>query len=436
MGGNGTLPAAPSWSIAGIQIVPGPNIITVTGTNAFGITASDSVTIFQDVVITDAFWQTLTVTNGTGYSGAGTGMRMNERDTLVKNYDGDPYLYIQAHASAGNPCTQSIWRVPASVPASLSQGAWQMVIGGIPVNSSGGEPGQTWLKYSNVFYSSMWCQFGVPNGGPWYWSWYGFHTTNRSGARVVAGLTPGEPVVTRATGDSYPGGSRNIGGIITWTNVAGLTAICTDRNDGGSGEDAQVRSWHGMNTLATVSEQQCEGVHTMYAASAFDAHENGRGLFLDCRTSSGENWVWMATNLLAGANNIQNAHRLLQIPGNNTAEAVVDMVPINYQYFFGYTLLAVSVWTDGARKLFLYNVDRPDLAPIDITPATGAHQWRNRLAAYEAYVFYSYDAGGERPGVMRLSLLNYDLRPLGIPEPAGAALLLLGALALRRRHAR
>ena len=45
---GGALSAASPWSIAGIALAPGPNSITVTGTNSVGATASDTVTITRD----------------------------------------------------------------------------------------------------------------------------------------------------------------------------------------------------------------------------------------------------------------------------------------------------------------------------------------------------------------------------------------------------
>jgi len=48
-GGTGTVsPGSPSWQINGIALDVGTNVITVTGTNAIGVAASDSVTITRD----------------------------------------------------------------------------------------------------------------------------------------------------------------------------------------------------------------------------------------------------------------------------------------------------------------------------------------------------------------------------------------------------
>lgn len=436
LGGNGSFPAASSWTIPSVPLSMGDNFISVYGTNQYGDSAFATVRITRETIITDTAWQILTVTNGRGYAGVGDGLRMNQRSTLVKNYDHDGYVYLQGHASSGNPRTQSIWRVRASIAPEASASAWQLCIGGIPCNDAGGEQGQTWIKYSNIFYSSMWCQFGVPNGSPWYWSWYGFYSTNAAGVPATPGNVPHAPVIARATGDAWPDAARNIGGIISWTGVTALTAVCTDRDDGssGAGQDAQIRRWNGFNSLTTLSERECEGVNTPYAASGFDAGRNGRAFFLDCRSPSGANYIWCATNLFAGPAQLANAYRLASIPGNNTSDAFIDLVVMNSDRFYGNTLLAVSVWTDGARKIYVYNADRPDLAPTNLTPSVGLNQWRNALAAHGPYLFMSYDAGSELPGLQRLSLYNADLTTLGVPEPAGAVLVLAAMYALRRRH--
>lgn len=435
LGGGGTFPAAASWSIPAVPLGMGDNFISVYGTNVYGDSASATVRITRETVITDTAWQILSVTNGRGYSGVGAGLRMNQRSTLVKNYDNDGYVYVQGHADGGNPRTQSIWRVRASIAQEAAAGAWQLCIGGIPVNQDGGEEGQTWVKFSNVFYSAMWCQFGTPHGSPWYWSWYGFYSTNTAGSPDTPGSVPHAPVIARATGDEYPGAARNIGGIIAWTGITALTAVCTDRDDGGSGGglDAQIRRWNGFGALNTLAERECESVNTKFAACGFDAGRNGRAFFLDCRSPSGVNYIWCATNLFASAANITSAYRFAAIPGNNTSDAVVDVAVMNSARFYGHTLVAVSVWASGARKVYLYNAERPDIAPTNITPSVGLNQWRNTLAAHGPYLFMSYDTGGEQPGLQRLSLYNADLTVLGVPEPAGVLALLLAAGAAIRR---
>ncbi|MCX7004074.1 MAG: NHL repeat-containing protein [bacterium] len=432
LGGGGTLAAVTPWTIPNVLLQLGDNVITVFGSNMYGDGAAASVRIARDTVITSTNWQTLAVTNGMGYAGAGAGLRMNECSTLVKNYDHDGYVYLQAFASDGNPRTQSIWRVRASTVSSMATDAWQLAIGGIPSNGGGGESGQTWVKYSNVFYSSLWCQFGIPNGGPWYWSWYGFYTTNAAGAPSMALEHAATPLIDRATGDDYSGAARNIGGIYLWTNIGMLTAICTDRSK--NGMDAQVRRWNGFNNLATLSEKETEGIDSVYASCILDTKQNGRALFLDAYATSGQNWIWCATNLFAGAANIQSASRCYQIPGSMTSDAIVDLALLTHPNFYGNTLLAASVWT-GSRKIHLYNLERPDLAPLDITPATGLGQWRNTLAAHDGYLFMNYDAGSEAPGLLRLSLIDYDLKPLGVPEP-GVLLALLAPALLRVRACR
>jgi len=100
---------------------------------------------------------------------------------------------------------------------------------------------------------------------------------------------------------------------------------------------------------------------------------------------------------------------------------------LTHPNFYGNTLLAASVWT-GSRKMYLFNLERPDLTPLDITPAIGLSQWRNTLAAHDAYLFMSYDAGSEAPGLLRLSLIDYNLEPLGVPEPSLFVLLLFPML--------
>ena len=434
LGGGGIFSAVTPWTIPNVPLQLGDNVISVAGSNVYGDVAADSVRIARDTIITATNWQVLAVTNGAGYAGAGTGLRMTDRSTLAKNFDHDGYVYLQAFASTGNPRTQSIWRVRASTLSSMAPDAWQLAIGGIPCNGDGGEPGQTWVKYSNVFYSSLWAQFGIPNGSPWYWSWYGFYTTNAGGAPAVMLAQAATPLIDRATGDDYPGAASNLGGIWSWTNVSALTAICTDRNDGGAGMDAQVRRWSGFNNLSTLSERETESINSMYAACILDTKQNGRALFLDARAASGQNWIWSATNLSATATNIQNAERRYQIPGSMTSDAIVDLALLNHPNFYGNTLLAASVWT-GSRKVYLYNLERPDLAPMDITPTTGLSQWRNTLAAHDAYLFMSYDAGSEAPGLMRLSLIDYNLQSIGVPEP-GALLALLAMALLRVRASR
>ncbi len=431
LGGGGTLAAITPWTILNVPLQLGDNVISVSGSNVYGDVASDSVRITREVVITGTTWQVLLVTNGMGYAGAGAGLRMTERGTLVKNYDRDGYVYLQACASAGNPRTQSIWRVRASTLSSMVTD-WQLAIGGIPCNEGGGEPGQNWVKHSNVFYAALWCQFGIPNGGPWYWSWYGFYTTNAAGTPAALGADPATPLIARATGDNYDGAARNIGGIYLWTNVSALNAICTDRYK--NSMDAQVRRWSGIGNLATLSERETEGVNTAYATCVLDPKQNGRALFLDATAADGQNWVWCATNIFADATNIQNAERRYQIPGSMTSDAVVDLAVLNHPNFYGNTLLAASAWT-GSRKIYLYNLERPDLAPLDITPATGLSQWRNTLAAHEGYLFMNYDAGSEAPGIMRLSLIDFDLQPLGVPEP-GVLLALLAPALLSLRACR
>ena len=50
-GANGTLaPGAPTWQLNGIALDIGDNVITVTGTNALGVSDSDSVSIFRQAV--------------------------------------------------------------------------------------------------------------------------------------------------------------------------------------------------------------------------------------------------------------------------------------------------------------------------------------------------------------------------------------------------
>jgi len=233
------------------------------------------------------------------------------------------------------------------------------------------------------------------------------------------------PLIERATGDDYDGAARNIGGIYGWTNVSALNAICSARND--CGMDAQARRWSGFNSLATLSERETEGIDSVYTSCILDPKQNGRALFLEARAASGQNWIWCATNLFGGAANIQNASRCYEIPGSMTSDAVVDLALLNHPKFYGNMLLAASVWT-GSRKVYLYNLERPDLAPLDITPATGLSQWRNTLATHEGYLFMNYDAGSEAPGIMRLSLIDFDLQPIGVPEPGVLFALLAPAL--------
>jgi hypothetical protein len=45
---GGTWPASASWSISGVPLAPGPNTITVSGTNVAGAAASDTVTLTRD----------------------------------------------------------------------------------------------------------------------------------------------------------------------------------------------------------------------------------------------------------------------------------------------------------------------------------------------------------------------------------------------------
>ena len=46
---RGTLAAAPSWSLPALDLLYGPNRITVSGTNRQGVTASDSITIVRQM---------------------------------------------------------------------------------------------------------------------------------------------------------------------------------------------------------------------------------------------------------------------------------------------------------------------------------------------------------------------------------------------------
>ncbi|MCX7003763.1 MAG: hypothetical protein NTV22_10890, partial [bacterium] len=103
LGGGSTFGAVTPWSIPDIALQLGDNVITVAGSNVYGDVAAASVRITREVVITATTWQVLFVTNGMGYAGAGAGLHMTERGTLVKNYDHDGYVYLQACAAAGNP---------------------------------------------------------------------------------------------------------------------------------------------------------------------------------------------------------------------------------------------------------------------------------------------------------------------------------------------
>lgn len=47
-GGSGTFAAQPSWGITGIPLAPGNNLITVSGTNAIGVMASDMLVITRE----------------------------------------------------------------------------------------------------------------------------------------------------------------------------------------------------------------------------------------------------------------------------------------------------------------------------------------------------------------------------------------------------
>ena len=142
----------------------------------------------------------------------------------------------------------------------------------------------------------------------------------------------------------------------------------------------------------------------------------------------------MATNLYAGASNLSNVKAEFDIPVGMTVDRPCDIVPMNNSRFYNNTLLAVSAYTTSGRKIYLYNADRPEYAPMDISPASGLNEWRNRLATYGPYLFMSYDAGGESPGLMRLSLYDYDLSPLGIPEPASITGILLLVFMINRKR--
>ena len=250
---------------------------------------------------------------------------------------------------------------------------------------------------------------------------------------AVPGVNAATPVILRAIDNDFGNGARNIGGILAWNGNSDLTALCTDR-DGSTGMDAQVRRWNGFNNLTTLSEKETESINSMYAACILDPKQNGRALFLDARAASGQNWIWCATNLYAAATNLQNAERRYQIPGSMTSDAIVDLALLTHPNFYGNTLLAASVWT-GSRKLYLFNLERPDLTPLDITPATGLNQWRNTLAAHDGYLFMSYDAGSEAPGLLRLSLIDFNLQTIGVPEPSLALLMVLAAhMAFRHRR--
>lgn len=428
-GGNGAFTAEPTWLIPAVPLALGDNYITVYGSNVYGDVASDSVRIAREATITNTTWQSLAVTNGLGYARVGSGLRMDQRSTLVKNFDDDGYIYLQAHASEGNPRYQSIWRIRSSTHQDNAPGAWELVIGGIPVNSAGGETGQKWIKYNDVFYSAMWAQFGEPSGGPWYWSWYGFYTTNATGNISIPGVNPEYPVVVRATGDAYPDAARNLAGILSWEAVDSLVALCTNR-DGDTGPDAQIREWDGFGSLTTLHQQETDGINSAYSVGILDSHAQGHALILNPDGDA----VWSATNLFNSYAALNTLTPRFPLPLPLPSDAITDLQVMSHPVFRPYTVFAASVWTTQGRKIYLYNIDRPDLPPMDITPPSGLHQFRNTLAADGAYIFMSYDAGSEAPGLMRLSLLAYDLTPLDIPEPTGIVALLLSLVAFRFRH--
>jgi Concanavalin A-like lectin/glucanases superfamily/Bacterial TSP3 repeat len=64
-GGSGTFPAISPWTVIDIPLATGANIITVTGTNSLGVSASDSVTITLDALHTGDSPTHYVATNGT-----------------------------------------------------------------------------------------------------------------------------------------------------------------------------------------------------------------------------------------------------------------------------------------------------------------------------------------------------------------------------------
>ena len=120
-GGTGTESAAPSWSIAGIALAVGTNVITVRGTNLFGQAGSDSVSIVREpaagggsFVFEDDFedgdlagWTEGVSGHWTNTtSGAITGTRSLKHN--LSSVESTSYLYAQPVYSLSG--TQTLWR--------------------------------------------------------------------------------------------------------------------------------------------------------------------------------------------------------------------------------------------------------------------------------------------------------------------------------------
>ena len=433
-GGAGTFAAMPAWTIADIPLGMNATIITVNGTNVFGEVSSDYAAIMRELIVTSTDWQVLAVTNGTGYSGAGTGMKMNNIDGLVRNSDGDPYVYLQAHSPEGDAREQMIWRVPASIPDDNALSSWELVLAGVNVNGSGGEPGQVWAKISNVFYSAVWCD--AAPGLSRDWGWHGFWTTDGNGSIVVGSGNIRTPNHIKSL-EGWSACGQNIGGCISWTRPDKFSAVCTDRQAEGSGKDAQIRRMDTLTWLTTLADAECGDIDSDYSASAFDSGQNGRVFFFDCRASDGNNSIYCATNIFAGTENLSDIHPAFDIPESMSSDRPCDIVTLKHSRFGDNTVLAASAFTAAGRKIYLFNAGNPEYDPLDITPASGLDEWGNRLATYGPYLFMSYNAGNENPGLMRLSLFDYDLSDIGIPEPLGqtglAGMIVLAHFIIKRR---
>ena len=367
-------------------------------------------------------WQeSALVTNGVGYRGAGRGLVFDARTALVKNYDNDGYVYLQAYSGIGfdsharSVRTQSIWRVAANAVAT---GRWELALGGIVTHQAGGDEGATMVKYHNTFYVAGFLGTSAQNLS---WRHHAFYALDAFGRPAVGSAAVDAEHPRHVFGDkSHPVVANNIGGAMHWRDPYDVQLIMTDREANGSGADVQIWQF-GPERVQTdmYREEQCATatcakIKTCSSTCVYDA-TNGRVFALDAAV--GTNWVWCATNIDKHPGNLKNMQRLLRIPGECTPKTIIDMAVVAAPRITGGTPLAVMVWSDGLRRVFLFNADKPALKPLDITPYAHVDRLGNRICAEGSVLFFAYSIGGFDEyaiGIARADIGTADLTAIGL----------------------
>jgi len=300
-----------------------------------------------------AAYSTYTVTNGLGQADqVNTGLTVDNRTGFVKNQDKDGFIYLVGYSGgAGDPRTQSVWRISAAVDPLVSADAWEFVLGGICVNNGGGEPGQVWVKLSNTFYSAFWGGNTGSSGRDW--RFHAFYATNSLGQPTVGAtaLNPKTPTYWRGS-ETWTGCGQNDGAIIQRTSNDDLVYAGIKRST--DGLDLQIkRVATSSHTVSKLWERTTSTNNNDYSTAIYDGGQLGRVFGVYCRNASNPgNSIWCATNVN------QLASGYVWATSTITNELSVDQrggivksydAPDGYLYVYGLQSATPAIWRRTAN---------------------------------------------------------------------------------------